>query len=157
MADIQIKTTNLFDNDNAVRFEYGLGQNNTVGYSANAAMFCFEVEPNTDYTAKIYGSAETFMRLYRSNNELVKPESEYEIEYDSMVEQSSTQYPQVTINSGNCQYIWLQVGGNWYTTYGGDTIMLNTGSIALPYEPYWSHSLKKYDGATWQNATVHEF
>lgn len=35
--------------------------------------------------------------------------------------------------------------------------MLNTGSTALPYEPYWTHSLKKLDGATWQNATVHEF
>lgn len=35
--------------------------------------------------------------------------------------------------------------------------MLNAGSTALPYEPYWAHSLKKFDGAAWQNATVHEF
>lgn len=38
-------------------------------------------------------------------------------------------------------------------------IMLNTGSTALPYQPYydWQHSLKKFDGTAWQNATVHEF
>lgn len=40
-------------------------------------------------------------------------------------------------------------------------IMENVGATALPYEPYgvtgWYHSLKKYDGAAWQNATVHEF
>lgn len=135
-AEVKEKSENLFDKDNAERYEYGLGQNNTVGYSANAAMFCFEVEPNTNYSAKVYGTANTFLRLYRSDNTLIKPELQ-EIEYDSMVEQSSTQYPEVTINSGNCQYIWLQVGGNWYTTYGGDTIMLNAGSTALPYEPYW--------------------
>lgn len=35
--------------------------------------------------------------------------------------------------------------------------MLNTGSTALPYEPYWPPSLKKYDGSAWQNATVHDF
>ena len=36
-------------------------------------------------------------------------------------------------------------------------IMLNAGSTALPYKPYWAHSLKKFDGTTWQNATVQEF
>lgn len=38
-------------------------------------------------------------------------------------------------------------------------IMINEGSTALPYAPYldWQHSLKKFDGTVWQNATVHEF
>ena len=135
-AEVKEKSENLFDKDNAERYEYGLGQDNTVGFANHAAMFCFEAEPNTNYSAKVYGTANTFLRLYRSNNVLIKPERNG-IEYDSMVEQSSTQYPEVTINSGNCQYIWLQVSGSWYDTYGGDTIMLNTGSTALPYEPYW--------------------
>lgn len=135
-ATVKEKSENLFDKDNVERYEYGLGENNTVGFANHAAMFCFEAEPNTNYSAKVYGTANTFLRLYRSDNALIKPERQ-EIEYDSMVEQSSTQYPEVTINSGNCQYIWLQVSGSWYDTYGGDTIILNTGSTALPYEPYW--------------------
>ena len=35
--------------------------------------------------------------------------------------------------------------------------MLNTGSTALPYEPYWPHSLKKFDGTNWIDAAVKEW
>jgi hypothetical protein len=37
-------------------------------------------------------------------------------------------------------------------------IMLNTGSEALPYEPYgWVHSLRKLTTTGWHNATVKEW
>ena len=40
----------------------------------------------------------------------------------------------------------------------GEWLMLNTGSTALPYQPYldWQHSLKKFDGTDWIDATVKE-
>ena len=54
--------------------------------------------------------------------------------------------------------------------YGGNTvektiiiedIQIEKGDTATVYHPYsptgWYHSLKKFDGAAWQNATVHEF
>ena len=37
------------------------------------------------------------------------------------------------------------------------TIMLNTGSTALPYEPYWQHSLRELTTNGWQDATVREY
>ena len=36
-------------------------------------------------------------------------------------------------------------------------MLTNDGEQATAFTPYWNHSLKKYDGTTWQNATVHEF
>jgi hypothetical protein len=36
-------------------------------------------------------------------------------------------------------------------------MLTNDGNQASAFVPYWKHSLQKYDGAAWQNATVHEF
>lgn len=42
---------------------------------------------------------------------------------------------------------------------GGNWIMLNTGSTALPYQPYldWQHSLRKLTSNGWVDATVKEW
>ena len=127
-------STNLF-NPASERYEYGLSDNNTVGLSTGAAMFYFNAAPNTNYSCKVYDEHSTFLRLYRSDYPLTKPEGRG-LPYTEMVEQSTTVSPQVTINSGDSAYIWVQVSGSFYSSHGVSSVMLNTGSTALPFEPY---------------------
>ena len=143
-------STNLF-NPASERYEYGLSDNNTVGLSTGAAMFYFNAAPNTNYSCKVYDEHSTFLRLYRSDYPLTKPEGRG-LPYTEMIEQSTTVNPQVTINSGNSAYIWVQVSGNFYSSHGASSVMLNTGSTALPYEPY-GDSFKDWFYREYETAT----
>ena len=145
MADLTRKTANLFD-PNSTRYHMGKGSNNRIGSVANGAMFYIEAAPNTNYTIKIHTTDSTFVRLYLSNAPIVENVAE---SYNVISESETTINPEVTISNTNYTYLWIQAGGTWYTEHGGESIMLNTGSTALPYEPYgWVHSLRKLCSAT---------
>ena len=126
------RTGNLFD-PNSVRYHMGKGTGNRIGAVSNGAMFYIKAVPNTEYTLKIHTTDSTFARLYLSNAPIAEgvPES-----YNVISESETTINPEVTISNTNYTYLWIQVGGTWYTEHGGTSIMLNTGSTALPYEPY---------------------
>lgn len=126
------RTGNLFD-PNSVRYHMGKGTGNRIGAVSNGAMFYIKAVPNTEYTLKIHTTDSTFARLYLSNAPIAEgvPES-----YNVISEIETTINPKVTITNTNYTYLWIQTSGTWYTDHGGSSIMLNTGSTALPYEPY---------------------
>lgn len=123
---------NLF-NPEAKRYHMGKGSNNRIGSVSNGAMFYIEATPNVQYSIKVYTEDATFVRLYLSNAPIVENVGE---SYNVISESETTTNPTVTIINTNYQYLWIQVGGTWYTEHGGTSIMLNVGSTALPYEPY---------------------
>ena len=127
-----VRTGNLFD-PNSTRYHMGKGQDNRISNYATGAMFYIKASPNTEYTIKIHNTDSTFVRLYLSNNRIV--ENSY-ISYNVISESETTINPEVTISNTDYAYLWIQTGGTWYTEHGGDSIMLNAGSTALPYEPY---------------------
>ena len=148
MADIQRKSENLFD---------GIVRNAIINDSTG------EETPNANWRCSnfIEISAEKVTLSWTSDSQFFQAKLGY---YEADETFISTQTIQGYFYSGtftipnNCKYIKMSysvvASGSQVTR---ENIMLNTGETALPYEPYWSHSLKKYDGAAWQNATVHEF
>ena len=154
MADSQRKTENLFD-PNFTRYHMGKGANNRISGVVNGAMFYIKAVPNTTYTIKAHTADSTFVRLYLSNAPIVENVTE---SYNVISESKTTINPEVTISNTNYTYLWIQVGGAWYTEHGGSSIMLNLGSSPLPYEPYgWVHSLRKLTTTGWQDANVKEW
>ena len=126
------RTGNLFD-PNSTRYHMGKGTNNRIGGVVNGAMFYIKATPNTNYTIKIHTTDSTFVRLYLSNAPIVEGVGE---SYNVISESETMVNPEVTISNTDYAYLWIQTGGTWYTEHGGDSIMLNSGSTAKPYEPY---------------------
>lgn len=126
------RTGNLF-NPNSTRYHMGKGSNNRIGNVPNGAMFYIKVASNTNYTIKVHTTDSTFVRLYLSDAPIVEGVAE---SYNVISESETTINPEVTISNTDYTYLWIQTGGTWYTEHGGSSIMLNTGSTALPYEPY---------------------
>ena len=126
------RTGNLF-NPNSTRYHMGKATNNRIGSVSSGAMFYIKAEPNTAYTIKIRTTDSTFVRLYLSNAPIVENVGE---SYNVISESETTINPEVTISNTDYAYLWIQVGGAWYTEHGGESIMLNSGSTALPYEPF---------------------
>lgn len=149
MADIQVKTANLFD------YETMLGGKTDYYLDANGN----EIESTGFWSITKYipvdGTVFTLTRTYRGNAPAI-------CLYDSnknFITGVSYQGEQVVTISSNTNAAFIR-----FSYFRGTPIedvehdMLNEGSTALPYEPYWwQHSLKKYDGTVWQNATVYEF
>lgn len=142
MADIVRKTANLFDGE-------------LIGGYFTAATFTTSGNEDVFKSIKVYLLAGTYTFSWGRNVNVVRS-----IIDDNYIFAGDTNISSYTITSATDGY----VGISFRDTTSGTTvwdnttpIMLNTSSTALPFEPYWAHSLKKYDGATWQNATVHEF
>ena len=171
------KTRNLFD-PNSTRYHMGKGTNNVITSAPNGAMFYIKAEPNTTYVIKVHNTDSTFVRLYLSNAPIVENVTE---SYNVISESETTINPEVTISNTYYEYLWIQVGGTWYTEHGGSSIMLNSGSTTLPYEPYGYkipitnseqtntvylgevptvHRIKKLvlkgDEGTWQKSTTYQ-
>lgn len=133
-----VRTGNLFD-PNSTRYHMGKAPNNTIGSAPNAAMFYIKADADMTYTIKVHASDSTFVRLYLSDAQIV----DGVIETYSVISESETvENPEVSITNTNYAYLWIQVGGTWYTEHGGASIMLNLGTTALPYEPYgWAEKI----------------
>ena len=139
MADLQRKTANLFDKskrtDNS-RVVYTTGEIDTL-----AGVFVSDftpIEPNTTYTlnivSSIAGKTGHLFALYDENKNFVNTGS-----HEATL---TTVYTFTT--PSNVAYI--RFNGSMASA---DEIMLNTGSTALPYEPYgWVHSLRKLGTST---------
>ena len=126
------KTANLFD-PNSTRYHMGKGENNVIAAVSNGAMFYISATPNTQYSIKVYTNDSTFVRLYLSNTPIVQ---DVVTTYNEISESGTTTNPTVSITNTNYSYLWIQVGGTWYTNHGGTSLMLNVGNQALPLEPY---------------------
>lgn len=138
---------NLFD-PNSTRYHMGKGANNQIAPFGNGAMFYIEAESNMTYTIKVHTTDSTFVRLYLSNAPIVENVVK---SYNVISESENIMNPEVTISNTDYAYLWIQIGGAWYTEHGGSSIMLNTGSTPLPYEPYSSevwHDIPYYQHKT---------
>lgn len=127
-----VRTENLFDPD-STRYHMGKAASNQIGRTSNGAMFYIRANAGRTYTIKIHTSDSTFVRLYLSDAPIVDGVVET---YSAISESETVDNPEVSITNTNYAYLWVQVGGTWYTEHGGASIMLNLGSTALSYEPY---------------------
>lgn len=146
MADIAIKTANIFDYTK---------QNSADGYVDNA----FIKQSGETTNENIYAVSE-YIEVTGDYISLSVPTSLYspsicfynaEKQYISgkMYNSRTTVTEQIPQNAMYIRFTIVKQYAN--------TIMVNLGDTLQPFAPYWQHSLKKYNGAEWQNATVHEF
>lgn len=149
MADIAMKTANLLNPETS---EQGCYYDEDGVYHASTA------HDESDFIPIIQGNSYTFY-TYKAGS------LAYGIfinAYDSNKEFSSNiaflgnpsfsgYYTFVAPITGYVRFNYLDRSG-----LTADT-MFYEGTLHISYVPYWLHSLKKFDGAAWQNATVHEF
>lgn len=152
MADLTRKTANLLDYK-------VLFSNSFVKETASFKYYRITVTANTQYTLKsnapasVENAVTTF--LYGRS--------------DTMSTANDGLYTDVakTITSTDDGYVYIAVRKAGTSTTipavtetdfdnGTYTIMLNEGSTALPYEPYWQHSLRKLTTNGWQDASIKE-
>lgn len=158
MADIAIydRTANLFNPDTATLGKYIDANGNEQTSSAelpteklNHSDF-FNVTPNTSYTfgsQKAYNPQQTVAFVwYTSGKDFLSRTTEVK-------PTGTTDYSITATAPNNAEYAIIN-----YTTDNNE-VMLNSGSALLPYQPYldWKHSLKKFDGTDWINATVKKY
>lgn len=162
MADIQRKTENLLDMQAVTRTRSGvtftINDDKSVTITGTATALTYSIlmgdgaENNelNKYSTPIFKAGDS---LIFSTNASVSLQARYT---------DGTYYNNVPNNqaitlSKDIGLIYVQVTNASplnYTIY--PMVRLST-STSSEYEPYWSHSLKKFDGAVWQNETVHEF
>lgn len=138
------ESKNLFD-PNSTRYEYAITEAGKIVSYSGGAVYILPVENGETYTLKIHALAS--VRILRMafydyetpiNNDFVY----------NLIKIENTVQPQITlINSENHPYLIVQVAGEFIDDYGINSFMLNTGSTALPYEPYSSevwHDIPHY-------------
>lgn len=131
------RTNQLFDYENG---NYQNGQykrnNGTVGYYAGAGYYAeyIPVEPNSDYfLSNVIGSEELTLRVYF-----------YDIDKNWISRSSGHLSDFLITTPSNCKYIQLQISESFQES---TNYMLNSGSTALPYEPY-GYKLPLTSGST---------
>lgn len=153
MGDIGYKTAQLFDwatVTTGYRIQWATG---AIYADTSAIMSDFIPVQQTTYTNNTqaiilgYDDNKDYIGTYQQNGDFVK--------------QIGEKVATFTISELNCKYIKLLSYDTYQITPLSSSTMLNIGSQPMPWQPYsstgWVHSLKKFDGAAWQNATVHEF
>ncbi|MBP5431070.1 hypothetical protein [Ruminococcus sp.] len=153
MADIQIKTAQLFD-WSAVTTGYRIQWNTGDAYADTTAIMSDYIpitgiiyRANVSYFCLAYDNEKNYLGTYNPTSHAL--EKQYN---------AATSY--FVFDVTRPSYIRL-LSYSVIPDQLSSTTMFNAGSIQLPFQPYsatgWYHSLKKFDGAAWQNATVHEF
>ncbi len=156
MADIQKygRTANLFNYVTMATSITGYYLNSDGTTTQNVAWTISDYIPcdGTEFTIRPVGGNAPAICLYDNNKNFIKGQA-----YNTGGAQTKGT---VTITTTqNASYIRFSYQTTLDVPDDITAIMLNEGSTALPFQPYysWSHSLKKFDGTVWQNATVHEF
>ena len=146
MADSQRKTANLFDKDNTTIYSAYFDASGSWLLSADSKSVKMPCQPNTQYTLSVPNSLTVF-RVYESNNSSIEPSSTSPPRATEITR--GTNISQYTFTTSSTAQIILFQGSNGAVTEWFNGLMLNSGSTALPYEPYgWVHSLRKLGTAT---------
>lgn len=144
MADIVRITANLWNGE----YEIGGYSESTGQKIENENLYrnsgYIEVKPNETYIFSTNNSSFRFSRFFY---------------YDANKNYLSTTTSMGTITIPTNAHFVNFHSGTLKTTYpdGLYDSMLNLGTDALSYQPYHPHSLKKFDGTTWQDAAVKEY
>lgn len=134
-AEVKEKSENLFDKDNAdMRELYPNSETGLVTISVNTRMVTISCEPNTTYTVSKGASSRFNIACF----------DDYPVAGD-------TATAVISDHSANVLSLTTTSGSHYLTVFFyfkpedtpktpeqiAATIMLNAGSTALPYEPYW--------------------
>ena len=122
---------NLFDKENDPTLTLYCGDENIIRTAASIRSTYISCDPNTTYTISKIVSA-------RFKVACTETEPAANIVYFDL---QSTAESSITITTGNtAHYIIIEYYTSTYDTYTEseirDTIMINAGSAALPFEPY---------------------
>lgn len=130
---VGVRTAQLFDNDNsALVFEgYNLAISNTFSKGGTGIVLRFPCEALTTYTISGYVDT-TLFRVAQCNTDTIPDENTVSV--SDMIKTTAAQTYTLTTSS-DTKYILIQVGATVTPDYIG-VLMINTGSTALPYEPY---------------------
>lgn len=147
MADSQRKTANLFDIDNVLE-DYYLRNGVPTEYHIGGYVLSDYIPIASDtatISAKcaVISDSGAHWAVYDENKTFIRGGIAFTARYEP--------YSKVLDTSGAA---FIRVD---YATDSLTDCMLNIGSTALPYEPYWPHSLKKFDGTNWIDAAVKEW
>lgn len=126
---------NLFDKT-AVRYEVAIGGSNTafVDYPGSAIFIIPAIKGIKNYTLKVKSDVDINIIRLAFYDKPIPVSGEY---VNNMKQISNSKNPIVTSsNENNLPYIVVQVSGAFVDSYGLDTIQLEVGNIATPYEPY---------------------
>ena len=140
MADIVRKTANLFD---GVLLDGYTDEN----YEQVGNLTVYK-------TIKIMLSAGMYTVSYENPVNIIRYIHDNLYEYNQG--NNITEFT-FTTTTPNYVYLGFRLSASSTTPWDNSNIMLNTGSIALPYEPYWTHNFTKFDGTNWIDAAVKEW
>ena len=141
------RTANLFDKSSTVIYNAYF---NNAGYwllSGDSKSIKFPCLPNTQYTISVPNILSIF-RLYESSNANIEPSS---ASSERVIEITrSANINKYTFTTSSTSQILLFQGSNGDVDLLFNGLMLNTGSTALPYEPY-SYKIPIISGSTTTN------
>lgn len=163
MADSQKygRTANLFNvNDYIDKSGFYVGSQEIVS-SANSLTLLIPCEPNTTYTISRQVILPRYAMAFVTSADIYNGMPIY----GYIVDSSGTTITSTSdTDSAYIALFYAKIGGSGSSTPEEiqsclNTLMVNVGSTALPYEPYldWQHSLKKYDGTNWIDTAVKEW
>ena len=156
MADSQKhgRTANLFDYETmAISAENSyLNADGSIGSSTDWNISDYIPCDGTNFTVGKIGGITPAICLYNANKEYITGKSyntggTYSKQAVNITSQSTAKYIRFSYCKGSLNPDDISA------------IMLNNGSTLLPFQPYldWQHSLKKFDGTDWIDATVKEW
>lgn len=133
-TSVKEKSRNLFDKDNTTIYNAYFDASGSWLLSNDSKSIKIPCQPNTEYTISVPNSLAVF-RVYESNNASIEPSSTYPPRVTEITR--GTNIGQYTFTTSSTAQIILFQGSNGAVTEWFNGLMLNTGSTALPYEPYW--------------------
>lgn len=148
MADIQRKSANLFDKNGTIYEAYITDTQWLPNIDSSSVKI--PCQPNTEYTISVTTTLPIF-RIATSDNIDIQPNNAVDVLARLA---NVTEYTFTT--PSNAEVILFQGSNSMLSTWL-DELNANLGDTVLPYEPYYVHSLKKYDGTAWENAVVKEY
>lgn len=128
------RTGNLFDKDSTTIYNAYIGTDGTWRLSDDSRSIKIPVLGNTQYTLSINSDNNAVFRIYESNNSSAVPVSGSSVVL-SLIVRDTTIKEYTFTTSADTQMIVFQ-GSSSVVTEWFSSLMLNTGTTALPYEPY---------------------
>ena len=126
---------NLFDKSNTTVYSAYF---NTGGYwllSSDSKSIKMPCRPNTQYTLSVPNSLAVF-RIYEADDVSIEPSSSSTLSSKATAITRSENIRQYTFTTSSTAKVILFQGTNASVEEWFNGLMLNTGSTALPYEPY---------------------
>lgn len=124
---------NLFDKT-AVRYELAIGASSLVDYPGSAIFIIPAIKGIKNYTLKVKSDVDISIIRLAFYDKPIPVSGEH---VNNMKQISNSKNPIVTSsNENNLPYIIVQISGAFVDSYGLDTVQLEIGDTATPYEPY---------------------